>query len=95
LPFCHLQIKALRQPYPDNWIPFQRFPDTTNTIGDHVRKHRIRLHLLQSELAKRLGVHRVSIQNWERNIYQPATEVMPKIIEWLGYKPTAKPATHR
>jgi DNA-binding XRE family transcriptional regulator len=38
-------------------------------------------------MAKRLGVHRVSVQNWERNIYQPPIDLMPKIIDFLGYDP--------
>jgi DNA-binding XRE family transcriptional regulator len=52
-----------------------------------IHVNRQQLHLFQSQLAKRFGVHRTSIQNWERNIYAPAAGLMPKIIEFLGYEP--------
>ena len=42
---------------------------------------------MQTDLAKLLGVHKGSIQNWERNIYQPAEPIMPRIVMWLGYDP--------
>ena len=43
--------------------------------------------MFQGELAKYLGVDRVSVQNWERNMHSPANAIMPKIIAWLGYDP--------
>jgi|GEM_PF-1317154 len=42
---------------------------------------------MQSDLAKQLGVHRCSIQNWERNIGTPIPAQMPAIIRFLGYVP--------
>jgi DNA-binding XRE family transcriptional regulator len=87
LPFCHLQIKALRCPYPRLWKCTQAASIEPKTLGEHIKKRRLEIHLIQSQLAKRLGVHRVSVQNWERNIYQPTTELMPQIIEFLGYDP--------
>jgi DNA-binding XRE family transcriptional regulator len=38
-------------------------------------------------LAKLLGVDRVSIQNWERGIYEPNAQAVPKVIDFLGYDP--------
>ena len=64
MPFCHLQIKALRSPYPDRWKSTQTAAAEPNTIGEHLKRRRLELHLMQSEVAKRLGVHRGTIQDW-------------------------------
>jgi transcriptional regulator with XRE-family HTH domain len=48
--------------------------------------------MLQTSLAHRVGVHRVSVQNWERGIGVPGIKLMPKIIEFLGYDPEPPPA---
>jgi len=58
-----------------------------NTIGEHVRKRRLERHLLQSQLAEILGVNRISVQNWERDVYEPSAASIPKIIDFLGYDP--------
>jgi len=83
----------LRSPYPDLWKCKQPVPESLNTLGDHIRQRRLELHVHQLELAAILGVHKGSIQNWERNIYQPATELVPKIVLWLGYDPKQKTPT--
>jgi DNA-binding transcriptional regulator YiaG len=87
LPLCHLQIKALRCPHPHRWKCTQRVPVAPQTIGDHIKKQRLRFHLMQADLAAPLGVHRVSIQNWERNIGIPMPSQLPAIIKFLGYVP--------
>ena len=38
-------------------------------------------------MAKDLGVDKVSLQNWERGIYDPITRFYPAIIRFLGYVP--------
>jgi len=43
---------------------------------------------MQADLARRFGVHKNSVQNWERNIWQPAAELVPAIIQFLGYTPS-------
>jgi len=45
---------------------------------------------LQAQLAELLGVDRVSVQNWERGIYEPIPRTIPKIIEFLGYDPRSE-----
>ncbi len=34
-----------------------------------------------------------TVKNWERGVFQPATAVMPKVIEFLGTNPLSKPTT--
>jgi DNA-binding XRE family transcriptional regulator len=65
----------------------QTVPGKLKTLGGHIKKRRIELHLLQSQLAKLLGVGRISVQNWERGIYEPSNRVIEKVIEFLGYDP--------
>lgn len=42
-------------------------------------------------MAERFGVTRASIQNWERGAWQPAIQVLPKIIAFLGHDPEPEP----
>jgi transcriptional regulator with XRE-family HTH domain len=58
-----------------------------NTIGDHLKKKRLDLGLLQREVAKRIGVDKSTIQYWETNRVAPAIRHMPRLIRFLGYAP--------
>lgn len=91
MPFCHLQIKTLRCPHPDYWITTQAVPVKPKTIGEHIRKRRIGLHLLQKDLARELGVHTATVQNWEGGVGEPALNVLPKLFAFLGYDPITEP----
>ena len=51
------------------------------------------LHLLQQEVAQRLGVHVESVKNWERGASNPTTRQIPKVVEFLGYDPHRAPKT--
>jgi DNA-binding XRE family transcriptional regulator len=87
LPFCHGSVVAPRPLHPHRWKCTQTVPVTLITIGDHIKCHRLAMHIFQTELTEHLGVDRATIQNWERNVYSPADEVIPKIVAWLGYDP--------
>ena len=63
------------------------YPTELKTIGDHVRKRRLDLGLLQKDVAKIIGTHALSIMNWETKRTLPSIEYIPKIIEFLGYLP--------
>ena len=56
-----------------------------------MKRRRLELHLMQTEVARRLGVHKGSIQNWEREVGQPGIRQLPAIIEFLGYDPLPEP----
>ena len=60
LPFCHVRLTA-RKPSP------AAYPKEMKTLGDHLRKRRLDLGLLQREVADRLGVTKDTIHNWESN----------------------------
>jgi len=79
LPFCsiHLTAPKLTKPLP-----------ILNTVGDHIRRRRLELKLLQSEVAKQLGVKTDTILNWEHNRTAPTLRHIPKVIAFLGCNPT-------
>ena len=65
----------------------KRYPHQLNTIGDHIRKRRLELGLLQKEFVHQLGVDKATVSNWERKRTIPALPHMPGIIQFLGYVP--------
>jgi transcriptional regulator with XRE-family HTH domain len=50
------------------------------------------LKLLQKQVAEQIGVHGVTITNWERNASTPVIRYMPAILRFLGYDPLPSPA---
>lgn len=64
-------------------------------IGSKLRSLRIRFHMSQTELARRLSVHPKSIKNWENDISDPTLENLRLICmtfhvsanEFLGIEP--------
>jgi transcriptional regulator with XRE-family HTH domain len=57
------------------------------TIGDHLRKKRLDLGLLQREVALLLRSTECSVYLWETNRTSPTLPFLPKIVEFLGYFP--------
>ena len=68
-----------------------RIPTVPQTIGDHIRRRRLALKLLQKEVAERIGVDKCSVFNWEANGSTPRIRYMPAIIGFLGYNPLPPP----
>jgi transcriptional regulator with XRE-family HTH domain len=63
------------------------------TIVEHLKRRRLVLHLMQAEVAQRLGVHKGSIQNWERGLGAPGIRQLPAIVKFLGYDLESEPDT--
>jgi site-specific DNA recombinase len=63
----------------------------TKTVGDHIRRQRMTLKLLQRDVAETLGVTASTVFNWESNTATPDFRVMPAIIEFLGFNPVPEP----
>ena len=80
LPFCHIRLTGRKPPPPP-------YPRQLRTLGDHLRKQRLDLGLLQSQVAEQLGVDHMTICNWEINRTSPQLRLIPKIITFLGYVP--------
>jgi transcriptional regulator with XRE-family HTH domain len=82
LPFCHVTLKG-QKPLP------KAYPRALCSTGDHLRRRRLDLGLLQREVADRLGVNEATVTNWELNRTKPALRFLPGIIRFLGYVPWA------
>ncbi len=85
LPFCHLRLKAKK--------PDGRYPVQLQQLGDHVRKRRLDLGLLQREVGDRLGADTKTINNWEMGRAEPQLRFIPCILAFLGYDPRPAAAT--
>jgi DNA-binding XRE family transcriptional regulator len=82
-----VHIKVRRIPYPPHWKTGQKPSNPPQSLGDQIKKHRLELHWLQADLAKVLGVHVVSVSNWERGITAPSRRMRKRIQEFLGDTP--------
>lgn len=80
LPFCH---RVFAGPRPKSPHYFKEL----NTLGDHIRKRRLDLGLMQKEAAEQIGVSDATIYNWERNATSPTAHAMPAVLRFLGYDP--------
>lgn len=49
------------------------------------------LGLRQKDVAKELGVHHKTYENWEQGKYEPELRLFPAIIDFLGYDPSPEP----
>ena len=82
--FCHIQLTGQKP-----LSPF--YPKHLRTLGDHLRKRRLDLELLQKDIAKEIGVKKSTITSWELNHNFPELRYVPAIIEFLGYWPYDTP----
>ena len=53
MPFCHIQLTARKPPSP-------AYPRELKTLGDHLRKRRLDLGLLQPDVALELRVNEMT-----------------------------------
>jgi transcriptional regulator with XRE-family HTH domain len=84
LPFCSLSLKS-KKPIS------KQYPAGINTLGDHLRRKRLDVGLLQREVAERIGVDATTIYHWEKQGTQPEIRFIALIIEFLGYNPFRQP----
>ncbi len=84
LPYCHITLKAQKP-------PSLHYPKSLNTIGQHVRKVRLDRGLHQKDIAAEMGVHPLTISNWEKGATGPELQFMPSIIRFLDYNPFPTP----
>lgn len=61
------------------------FPAELETLSDHIRAKRIGQHILQRELADKLGVNTMTVTNWEIKRSEPHYHHFPSITKFLGY----------
>jgi len=81
------EAAALVLPRSHNLTSRTRSPEKLETLGDHLRRRRLTLKLIQRQVAEQIGVDATSIHNWETNVSKPSLQYMPAILEFLGYNP--------
>jgi transcriptional regulator with XRE-family HTH domain len=87
VPFCgwaRLTVKAQKQ---------RDYSEDPQTLGEHLKKRRRELGLLQRETAGRMGVSAETVANWEKGKTRPATTQFRPVVEFLGYDPMPEPKT--
>src|SRR3712207_1938360 len=56
------------------------YPQHNYDFGNQILQLRTRVALTQSALAKQLGVHRRSVQNWETGVTYPKADMLQRLI---------------
>jgi transcriptional regulator with XRE-family HTH domain len=69
------------------------YSETPQTLGEHLKKRRKELGLLQREVAGQMGVNTWTYLNWEKGKTEPVASQFRPVIEFLGYDPTPEPKT--
>jgi DNA-binding transcriptional regulator YiaG len=57
------------------------------TLGEHIRRHRLMLSITQEEAAALLKVNAWTVHNWETGVRKPEIRFIPALVEFLGYDP--------
>ena len=87
MPFCRqtpLTFKALRA---------KDYSQNPQTLGQHLKKRRRQLGLLQREAAEMMGVSTDTVVNWEKDKTEPVAAQFRPIVAFLGYDPTPEAQT--
>ena len=84
--YTHLKRHSFSIQIPLEKQQLPGYPEFPITVGEHIRKKRMDLGLLQREVADIIGVTESSIWNWEHGT-EPELQYNPKIIKFLGYIP--------
>lgn len=69
------------------------YSEDPQTLGEHLKKRRRELGLLQREAAARLGVSTETVVNWEKGRTEPVAVQFRPVVAFLGYDPTPAPQT--
>ena len=80
MPFCKVALRAQNPVSP-------AYPKELKSLGNHLKKRRLDLKMLQKEVAEKLGTTVCTVRNWEKNRSNPSLVFIPKIIRFLGYTP--------
>jgi transcriptional regulator with XRE-family HTH domain len=75
------------------WVRPKLYPESPTTLGEHLRKRRHELGLMQKEVASRLAVNTWTYLLWEQDRTTPTVRYYPAIFDFLGYDPFPAPTT--
>jgi DNA-binding transcriptional regulator YiaG len=91
LPIRHPAPRRFVLPHTHRISAKVTMPETLNTIGDHIRRRRLGLGLIQKQVAEILDVCTPSVINWEIGRSEPHLKYMPAILRFVGYAPVPPP----
>ena len=69
------------------------YSEDPQTLGEHLKKRRRELGLLQREAAKRMGILTETYLNWEKGHTEPVASQFRPVVAFLGYDPSPAPRT--
>ena len=95
LSLCPILISRPRHLFPPHWKSNQQVPAKPKTLGEKIKRHRLELHLLQTDVAARFNTSSTTISNWERGITIPARRMEKRISEFLSYMPAGLISKYR
>ena len=67
------------------------YSENPQTLGEHLKKRRRELGLLQREAAERMGIWAETYANWEKGKSEPVAAQFRPVVLFLGYDPTPAP----
>lgn len=69
------------------------YSEHPKTLGEHLKKRRRELGLLQREAAARMGILTDTYLNWEKGHTEPAPSQFRPVVAFLGFDPSPPPKT--
>lgn len=69
------------------------YSEDPKTLGEHLKKRRRELRLIQREAGERMGVSAETVAHWEKDKTEPVPSQFRSAVEFLGYDPTPEPRT--
>ncbi len=64
-----------------------------NNLGEHLKKRRQELGLLQREVAVQMGILKETYANWENGHTEPVASQFRPVVAFLRFDPSPAPAT--
>lgn len=64
------------------------YAENPQSLGEHLKKRRKELGLLQREAGERMGVSAETVANWEKDKTKPIPTQFRPVVAFLGYDPT-------
>ena len=87
MPFCKgvsLTVKAQKR---------KNYSENPQPLGEHLKKRRRELGLLQREAGERMGVSAETVANWETDATRPVASQFKPVVAFLDYDPTPTPSS--
>ena len=82
-----VHLKVPRTKFPPHWKSRQTVARIPHTLGELLKRKRIKQHLLQREVAKKLIVSIATISHWERGVKSPSRIKQKILQEFLNDAP--------